>query len=127
MYCLWQDDVPIVEALLRRAGEFLPGAGAIHTRILKTPGGAFNLRMETTENIVVTETLDRGAHKRDWAPRRFTYGGRKFVWKAEKLGNTWVKMDWETLYEYKKAWPVEGSKTGKMEDEIVGEKLCWVR
>lgn len=125
MHCLWQDNAPIVHALLRRAGEFLPGAGAILVNILKTPGGAFNLKMSTTEDITVLEKPDRGAKTKDWSPRRFTYGGRKFVWKMESDGGMWARMDWETLYEYSRAWPKEGSQTGKMEDEIVGDRLCW--
>lgn len=55
-----------------------------------------------------------------WAPRRFTYGRRRFVWK-----NNPKIMGLEQLYEVKKEWPVEGSKTGKRMDETFGRPLCW--
>jgi len=126
MQAIWSIDIPITEALLRRAGEFLPGAGAVHVNIIKTKGGSFQLEMENLSTGPVTETPDRGGKTKHWSPRRFEYGGRKFVWKGDKNGGVFgTKFKWETLHETRKVWPAEGSKTGKMGDETVGEKLCW--
>lgn len=36
-----------------------------------------------------------------------------------------IGFKWETLYETSRVWAKEGSKTGKMEDEVVGGRLCW--
>lgn len=80
--------------------------------------------MSTTEDIAVFEAPDRGAKTKNWSPRRFTYGGRKFVWKSEKESSLIKRMEWETLHEYAKVTPLEGSKTGKMDDDA-GEKLVW--
>jgi len=125
MHVLWQDDVPITAGLLRRASELLPACGAVYTKILRTPGGAYRLQMETTSQVLTTETPDRGQFTKVWSPRRFTYGGRNFVWEAQKDGGPWSKFEWETLYETQSVSKKEGSKTGKMEDVKVGQKLCW--
>ncbi|KAL3489273.1 hypothetical protein BJX62DRAFT_156931 [Aspergillus germanicus] len=129
---VWSQDVPIVEAILRRAGEFLPQMGAIGIRIRKMKGGAFRLIMNTVpEGGLVVEIPDGEAERKDWSPRRFEYGGRNFVWKSGRAdgksadGGLFKSFTWETLYETKRVWPKAGSKTGKMEDETVGPKLCW--
>jgi hypothetical protein len=57
---------------------------------------------------------------REWTPRRFTYGRRRFVWKD---GPKALTLD--QLYEVKREWPVEGSKTGKIMDETFDRPLCW--
>jgi len=125
MHVLWQDSVPITAGLLRRASELLPACGAVYTKILRTPGGAYRLEMTTTSEVLTTETPDRGQFTKVWSPRRFTYGGRSFVWEAQKDGGAWAKFEWETLYETQSVSKKEGSKTGKMEDVKVGNKLCW--
>ncbi|PLB47353.1 hypothetical protein P170DRAFT_239444 [Aspergillus steynii IBT 23096] len=122
---VWSDSVPIVNAVLRRAGEFLPGMGAVGVRLRKTPGGSFRVETTTLPDIgAVMETPDGAKHRKDWSPRRFTYGGRNFVWKSgeKRMFNA---FSWETLYETKRVWAKEGSQTGKMEDETVGPRLCW--
>lgn len=122
---VWSDSVPIVNAVLRRAGEFLPGMGAVGVRLRKTPGGSFRIETTTLPDIgAITETPDGAMHRKDWSPRRFTYGGRNFVWKGgeKRLFGSFV---WETLYETKRVWAKDGSRTGKMEDETVGPRLCW--
>ena len=125
MQALWSNEVPITEALLRRAGEFLPGAGAVHVDIIKTSGGSFRLKMQNLSTGTVMEVPDRAEKTKHWSLRRFDYGGRKFVWKGEKDGGMFTKFHWEELYETKRVWPKEGSLTGKMEDEVVGPRLCW--
>ncbi|EAW11072.1 uncharacterized protein ACLA_067080 [Aspergillus clavatus NRRL 1] len=129
LQALWSNVEPITEAVLRRAGEFLPQIGAVSVRIRKTAGGSFRLITSTIPDIGnITEIPDREAHRKDWAPRRFEYGGRKFVWKdgrEDGKGGFFKPFAWETLYETKRVWKKEGSKTGKMEDETVGARLCW--
>ncbi|RDW86496.1 uncharacterized protein DSM5745_03138 [Aspergillus mulundensis] len=132
LQAVWSQEVPIVEAILRRAGEFLPEMGAVNIRIRKTKGGSFRLVTSTvppnTGHIV--EIPDREAQSKDWSPRRFNYGGRNFVWKGRVDGKSadgglFKSFAWETLFETKRVWPKDGSKTGKMDDETVGPKLCW--
>lgn len=59
MQALWSDEVPITEAVLRRASEFLPGAGAVHVNLRKTVGGAFKLQMQSLSVGNVVEEPDR--------------------------------------------------------------------
>lgn len=125
MHSLWRREVPIVEAVLRRASEFVPGGGAVHVSMLKTAGGAFRLRMESPVTGTVTEIPDREDQKREWSPRRFSYGGLSFVWKEPTDSPKYRKYRWETCYETKAVRPKEGSKSGKMVDEIVGPRLSW--
>ncbi|KAL3479166.1 hypothetical protein BJX99DRAFT_268585 [Aspergillus californicus] len=128
---IWSQDVPITEAILRRASEFLPQMGAVSVRIRKTKGGSFRLVTSTVPDVGhVVEIPDGEAQRKDWSPRRFQYGGRNFVWKGRADGKSadgglFKSFTWETLYETKRVWPRNGSKTGKMEDETVGPKLCW--
>ncbi|KAL6229739.1 hypothetical protein BDW75DRAFT_234957 [Aspergillus navahoensis] len=108
-------------AILRRAGEFLPEMGAVNIRIRKAKGGV---------SACVVEIPDREAHSRGWSPRRFQYGGRNFVWKGRADGKSadgglFKCFGWETLFETRCAWPKDGSRSGKMEDETVGPRLCW--
>jgi hypothetical protein len=74
-----------------------------------------------TKDGVRTERPDR-VGKIGWTPRRFTYGGRKFVWKQEGMSTNSMK---ESLFEVEKEWPKPGSKTGKIEDKTVARKLMW--
>ncbi|KAL4906215.1 hypothetical protein BDW74DRAFT_151527 [Aspergillus multicolor] len=132
LQAVWSQEVPIVEAILRRAGEFLPEMGAVNIRIRKTKGGSFRLVASTVppNSGHIVEIPDREAQSKDWSPRRFQYGGRNFVWKGRADGKSadgglFKAFAWETLYETKRVWAKDGSKTGKMDDETVGPKLCW--
>lgn len=80
----------------------------------------------------IIEIPDGEMQRKDWSPRRFEYGGRNFVWKSaaaegKKEGGMFGSFGiaWETLYETKRVWAKSGSRTGKMEDELVGPRLCW--
>ncbi|KAH7076958.1 hypothetical protein BKA63DRAFT_594588 [Paraphoma chrysanthemicola] len=70
----------------------------------------------------VKEYPDR-QQKIPWSPRRFTYGGRRFVWKA---GDPHDDTMPESLYEYQKDWAKPGSRTGKRcDDARPMTKLVW--
>ncbi|KJK60298.1 hypothetical protein P875_00053522 [Aspergillus parasiticus SU-1] len=132
LQAVWSQEVPIVEAILRRAGEFLPQMGAVSIKIRKTKGGSFRLVTSTVPQTGdIVEIPDGEAQRKDWSPRRFKYGGRNFVWKSGRAdgksadGGLFRSFSWETLYETKLVWAKEGSRTGKMEDETIGPRLCW--
>ncbi|KAJ5496906.1 hypothetical protein N7463_008893 [Penicillium fimorum] len=130
---VWGNEAPIVETVLRRAGEFLPQIGATSVRLQKMKGGTFRMITRTIPDMgAITEIPDGELQRKDWSPRRFEYGGRNFVWKSaaaegKKEGGMFGSFGiaWETLYETKRVWAKTGSRTGKMEDEIVGPRLCW--
>lgn len=70
----------------------------------------------------IKEYPDR-QQKIPWSPRRFTYGGRRFVWKAGDPDDDTMP---ETLYEYQKDWAKPGSRTGKRCDDAKPmTKLVW--
>ncbi|KAI8940175.1 hypothetical protein NX059_003882 [Plenodomus lindquistii] len=69
----------------------------------------------------IKEYPDR-QQKIPWSPRRFTYGGRRFVWKQ---GDPHDDAMPETLYEYQKDWAKPGSRTGKRCDDAKMIKLVW--
>lgn len=70
----------------------------------------------------VKEYPDR-QQKIPWSPRRFTYGGRRFVWKS---GDSKDDSMPETLYEFRKDWAKPGSRTGKRcDDSETMTKLVW--
>lgn len=134
LQAIWSDQVPIVEAVLRRPGEFLPQVGAVSVKIRKTAGGSFRLVTSTVPDIgIIVETPDRGEKCKEWSPRRFQYGGRSFVWKNRQAdgrirsadGGLFKSFAWEALYETKRVWPKQGSQTGKLEDETFEMCLCW--
>jgi hypothetical protein len=70
---------------------------------------------------VTTESPDRTG-KTGWTPRRFNYGGRRFVWKQNGSASSTMN---EELWEVEKEWPKLGSKTGKVEDKTLGRRLVW--
>lgn len=124
---LWDKDKPLVECVLRRADGFFPFGEAIHTTIVKqgNPGLNYRLRMQRRGvkdgegDRDVWEVPATSCGKKEWSPRRFTFGGRHFVWRNEegKDGSLFSKKwAWETLYET--AGEAEGSET-------VGTKLAW--
>ncbi|CAG8127695.1 unnamed protein product [Penicillium salamii] len=131
---IWSNEAPIVETVLRRAGEFLPGIGATSVNLQRMKGGSFRLITRTIPDMgAITEIPDGEMQRKDWSPRRFEYGGRNFVWKSAaaegKKGDGGLfgsfGFAWETLYETKRVWAKEGSRTGKKEDEVAGPRLCW--
>ncbi|KAJ5177990.1 uncharacterized protein N7500_000689 [Penicillium coprophilum] len=109
---VWSNEAPIVETVLRRAGEFLPQIGATSVKLQKMKGGTFRMITRTIPDMgAITEVPDGEAQRKDWSPRRFEYGGG-----AISFGR---------LLQQRRVWAKSGSRTGKMEDEIVGPRLCW--
>jgi hypothetical protein len=102
--------ITIVPVDVRKTGG--SGSGSLYGR---------NMILQSAMGVV-EETVDRQL-KPSWGPRRFSYGGRQFVWK-ERSGISNV-MAPEDLWEVKRVWPRPGSKTGKMLEETVGEKIVW--
>lgn len=78
--------------------------------------------LELTSGVwgTIKEAPDR-LEKVGWAPRRFSYGGRRFVWKKDGK-HEW---DMDALYEVEKEWPKPDSKTGKKEEKVFERKLVW--
>jgi hypothetical protein len=78
------------------------------------------MQFYTPSSRVIREEPDR-LEKTGWGPRRFTYGGRQFVWETED------KNEWrpQALYEVERTWPKPGSKSGRKEHKVVGKKLVW--
>lgn len=69
----------------------------------------------------IKEYPDR-QQKIPWSPRRFTYGGRRFVWKP---GDPHDDVMPETLYEFQRDWAKPGSRSGKRNDDARPTKLVW--
>ena len=88
-------------------------------------GAGFKGRTLTLSPFVfpqaIVELPDR-LGKQPWGPRRFSYGGRKFVWK---VGDKSEDMRPESLYEYRSTSPKPGSRTGKMDDDALPTRLFW--
>ncbi|KAJ5859304.1 hypothetical protein N7534_004581 [Penicillium rubens] len=76
------------------------------------------LEHTTSYGNVIKEKSDRST---EWAPRRFTFGGRRFVWKPDPA----TGHDAEYLVEVRSERPKAGSRTGKIEDEVFETKLAW--
>jgi hypothetical protein len=106
----------VSQTLLSRATEFTsPCVQTIVTPVQSTgsklDGGiGRQLTHITSSGLPVVDKPDRTKHV-EWEPRRFTWGGRQFVWKR---GKSILETE---LCEVKREWPQPGSKTGKMLDE----------
>jgi hypothetical protein len=80
------------------------------------------MRIEMTDlPEVIVETPDR-LERIPWAPRRFVYGGHRFVWKS--VGGKRALRP-ESLFEYTWKIPKAGSKTGKQDDDALPTPLFW--
>jgi hypothetical protein len=119
-----RDGVKMQEALVYRAGDYPVPA----YRIL--PQASHH--SQSTAMVLVTHELtmlrepirevpDRLGQ--DWAERRFAFGGRLFVRKPFKKAS--IRLPPEAVFEYTNATPVEGSKTGKRNDDAFPTKLWW--
>jgi hypothetical protein len=81
------------------------------------------LTFHTSGSVVIKEEPDR-LDTFGWGNRRFTYGGRQFVWVTEDKKGDYAP---QSCYEVEKVWPKEGSKTGKKEHKLVdpGRPITW--
>ncbi|PVF92678.1 hypothetical protein CPB86DRAFT_801837 [Serendipita vermifera] len=69
----------------------------------------------TATSTPITETLDRTIERKEWWPRRFTYGNRRFVWRMAGVK--------EGVFEVEKEWTDPDSKTEKILDETNSRSL----
>jgi hypothetical protein len=69
---------------------------------------------------VGTTRVDMPDRTKKWAPHRFTYGDRRFVWKNRLTEK-------EMLYEVKSESPMLRSKTGKVEDQTFERPIAWIQ
>lgn len=117
--------IPI--AMFHRSSEFMnsciqititPVAPQVYEFPLRSKGRPMEL---STSSRVIKEQPDQLEHD-SWGLRRFTYGGRQFVWISEKN-----ESHPQMLYEVEKTWPNpdSSSKTGEKEHKLVGRKLAW--
>jgi hypothetical protein len=130
-------DLYVMQTILRRHKQNTSGAfyrasdlirPAIEVGIDPIPGRPDKFELYLTGrpitmkcgNRVRVETPDR-VKRTAWTPRRFYYGGRRFVWKQDTI----IGKLKETLYEVEKEWPKPGSKTGKKEDTTLERRLMW--
>jgi hypothetical protein len=117
--------IPVVS--MSRASEYHTNCASIVVEPLKKsyPSAASarivgrTFRIQTATTTVVADTPDR--LEKEWTPRRFTYGGRKFVWKESGSRVNFI----ENLHEVKREWPDPNSKTGKILDEVHSRRLVW--
>lgn len=72
-------------------------------------------------SLPIVEYPDR-QQKIPWSPRRFKYGGRRFVWKPGDPNDDVMP---ETLYEFQRDWAKPGSRTGKRLDDANCRRLVW--
>lgn len=79
------------------------------------------IRLSGPFSTPIKEYPDR-QQKIPWSPRRFTYGGRKFVWKP---GDPHDDVMPETLFEFQRDWVKPGSRSGKRIDDARPTKLVW--
>ena len=115
LQCLKRPRYQVAQTQLSRATEFTsPCVRTMVTPIASTGSsldGSVGRQLThlTSAPLPVVDKPDRTKHVA-WEPRRFTWGGRHFVWKKKAMLET-------ELYEVKREWPQPGSKTGKMLDE----------
>lgn len=115
----------IPETFLHRSTEFSRPCARVIVTPVSTPGTKAILvgRPLQVFNLTGRPILDQPdrLNKPTWGLRRFTYGGRQFVWmEAEGIAPRPLE-----LYEVDKVWPKPGSKTGKKEHSIVGHRISW--
>lgn len=79
------------------------------------------LSITTLVNKTIVDSPDRVGYARRWTPGRFSYGGRRFVWKDSGKVTNLI----DCLYEVRREWAKPGSKTGKKEEETFTRRLVW--
>lgn len=82
------------------------------------------LTIRSPAQTTINEKPDR--LEKEWTPRRFMYGGKRFVWKEDLSGST-SSMVIQRLYEVEREWPDPNSKTGKLLDQTNGRHLVFMK
>ncbi|KAF2204612.1 hypothetical protein GQ43DRAFT_364234 [Delitschia confertaspora ATCC 74209] len=126
--CAQRGDTQITSAEFYRVAEFpTPCISILLSGIEKKAKAASDayksrsIQLRGPFSQPIKEYPDR-SHKIPWSPRRFTYGGRRFVWKPGDENDDLMP---ETLYEYTRDWAKPGSRTGKRLDDARPRKLVW--
>ncbi|CAG8587679.1 14242_t:CDS:2 [Acaulospora colombiana] len=102
------------------AGEFLSahlisaGVGREHNAAKNGRLGRSMTFRTTATSTPITETLDGSVERKEWWPRRFTYGNRRFVWRREAL---------EGLFEVEKEWSHPDDTSEAILDQTHGRSL----
>lgn len=126
--------VQVPLARLSRAGDYPRQAALIKIWPATPPMHAMQTRMMhkgrpmKVENDLLREGVGETPDVRDdspWGPRRFVYGGRRFVWKPKHPEKGAEDGNFETLYEYQTSWPKAAEKAGRMDDDAWPTPLCW--
>ncbi|PVF92819.1 hypothetical protein CPB86DRAFT_790768, partial [Serendipita vermifera] len=107
-------DIAIIDIAAIDTREHLKSTAKIVGRTMTILWGATG---KTTQVIP-----DRQDTVNGWVPRRFIWGGKRFVWKEPKD----APFE-ERLYEVKKEWPDPKSRTGKIADETHERPLVIVK
>lgn len=113
----------IPKCIMARASEYYSICADIVVKpVVHRPGGntsagrQFTINATTGTSVVIAPDCE----EKGWNPRRFTYGGLRFVWKDDpKIKGL------SQLFEVKREWPEPESKTGKTADETFERCLCW--
>lgn len=75
--------------------------------------------------LTVTEHPDMPETAKWHTPRRFSFGGRRFVWKPRTVTrNVLARPDWD-IFEYTTTTATESSKTTKIEDDALMTRILW--
>jgi hypothetical protein len=80
------------------------------------------MTIKTTTQTTINEKPDR--LDKEWTPRRFIYGNRRFVWKEDLKSSSMVC---QKLLEVEKEWPDPASKTGKILDQTNSRHLVFMK
>jgi len=128
MYCL--ESAPgraIKELTLSRATEYHTVCNAVYVEGITVTKDVKDMTVKLSAPLKITTAarttrVDMPDRKKTWAPHRFTYGNRRFVWKDES--KRFKEM--ESLYEVRSETLVHGSKTGKVQDETFERPIAWI-
>lgn len=123
MCCLKPRGRGINGLTLSRATEYHTVCNKVYLEQITNNVTAITGTLLTITTAAGTTRDDRPDRKKQWAPHRFTYGNRRFVWKdkSKKLKGM------ESLYEVRSESLVHGSKTGKVQDETFESPIAWIQ
>ncbi|KAL1956478.1 hypothetical protein VTO42DRAFT_7276 [Malbranchea cinnamomea] len=91
-----------------------PDADVYDDDDISVPARPLQHRLSTGNSI--REIPDKVEGRAVWTPRRFNFGGRKFVWSKNP----------DALYEFKTEWTRKGDRFIQAGEQRFGVKLAWV-